>query len=62
MEPKTMHQLYAVTAKERDQLKRELAYTKNLLQQARSERDIVTKRMIDLEQKLVEVIANEDAG
>lgn len=62
MEPKTLSQLYAATAKERDQLKRELAYTKNLLQQARSERDIVTKRMIELEQKLVEVIANEDAG
>ena len=61
MEPKTLSQLYAVTAKERDQLKRELAYTKNLLQQARSERDIVTKRMIDLEQELSEV-ANENAG
>jgi hypothetical protein len=61
MEPKTLSQLYAATAKERDQLKRELAYTKNLLQQARSERDIITKRMIDLEQKLVEV-ANENAG
>jgi hypothetical protein len=62
MEPKTLSQLYAATAKERDQFKRELAYTKNLLQQARSERDIVTKRMIGLEQKLVEVIANENAG
>lgn len=61
MEPKTLSQLYAATAKERDQLKRELAYTKNLLQQARSEREIVTKRMIDLEQKLSEV-ANENAG
>lgn len=61
MEPKTLSQLYAATAKERDQLKRELAYTKNLLQQARSERDIVTKRMIDLEQELSEV-ANENAG
>ena len=60
MEPKTLSQLYAATAKERDQLKRELAYTKNLLQQVRSERDIVTKRMIDLEQKLSEV-ANENA-
>ena len=60
MEPKTLSQLYAATAKERDQLKRELAYTKNLLQQARSERDIVTKRMIDLEQELSEV-ANENA-
>lgn len=61
MELKTLSQLYAVTAKERDQLKRELAYTKNLLQQARSERDIITKRMLELEQKLSEV-ANENAG
>lgn len=61
MESKTLSQLYASTAKERDQLKRELAYTKNLLQQARSERDIVAKRMIELEQELSEV-ANEDAG
>ena len=61
MESKTLSQLYAATAKERDQLKRELAYTKNLLQQARSERDILTKRMIDLEQELSEV-ANENAG
>ena len=61
MEPKTLSQLYAVTAKERDQLKRELAYTKNLLQQTRSERDIITKRIIELEQKLSEV-ANENAG
>lgn len=61
MESKTLSQLYAAAAKERDQLKRELAYTKNLLQQARSERDIVTKHMIELEQKLVEV-ANENVG
>jgi hypothetical protein len=61
MESKTLSQLYAATAKECDQLKRELAYTKNLLQQARSERDIVTKRMIELGQKLMEV-ANENAG
>ena len=61
MESKTLSQLYAATAKERDQLKRELAYTKNMLQQARSERDIVTKRMIDLEQELAKE-RGENAG
>ena len=61
MESKTLSQLYAATAKERDQLKRELAYTKNLLQQARSDRDIVTKRMIELEQELVKE-RGENAG
>ena len=45
-----LKQLYAATAKERDELKKELAYTKQLLEMARAERDAVTKRMIQLEQ------------
>lgn len=46
-----LRQLYAAAAKERDELKKELAYTKELLKMARAERDTVTKRMIELEEE-----------
>ena len=45
-----LKQLYASAAKERDELKKELAYTKQLYEMAKAERDAVTKRMIQLEQ------------
>ena len=44
-----LRQLYASAAKERDELKKELEHVKRLYEMAKAERDVLIKRMIELE-------------